>query len=357
MCMPRRFFRSFIAGLALAFSSALLAAPSGPVRIIVPFSEGGGTDTFARLVAKHLGRHLPGNPAVVVDNITGAGGVTGANTFAGSVGSEGITLLAASGHLKLRSMLGLRGLQLDFTRLEPLLAAPMGHVTVLPATPGIQSPLDIRKLRGRLSKGINDPIGQIESLIALEMFDLDYRPVPGFGGRGDTLLAFERGELNINTQSTPVYLARLEPLVRLKRVMPLYAIGFIDEAGRSIRDPAVPDLYTAPELYERVYGRKPAGRAWEAFQLVVPLVQDARATLWVHDRLPPGRAAELRTAIAAMVRDAAFNNDARQALGVYPVLYGHELSRIRKPMTDTSPEVLGYLRNFLKVRYGVEFAP
>lgn len=343
--------------IALCLAGVAVGAHAETVRIIVPFAEGGGTDTFARLIAKHLGRHLPGNPTVFVDNLPGNGGITGANAFVERAGVEDITLLAASGHLTLRAMLGLRGLELDFARLEPLLAAPMGHVTVIPVTPGIRSALDIRKLQGRLSKGINDPIGQIESLIALEMFDLDYRPVPGFGGRGDTLVAFERGELNINTQSTPVYLARLEPLLRLRRVMPLYAIGFIDEAGQSVRDPAVPAMMTAPQLYERVYGRKPSGRAWEAFQLVVPLVQDARASLWVGRELPPARAAALRAAMASMLRDASFHTDARQALGVYPVLYGDELRRIRRPMTETPPEVLGYLRNFLKVRYGVEFEP
>lgn len=341
--------------IALCLCSGAAGAQADAVRIIVPFAQGGGTDAFARLVAKHLGSHLPGNPSVLVDNIPGNGGITGANAFAESTGAEGITLLAASGHLKLRAMLGLRGLALDFAHADPLLAAPMGHVTVIPATPGIRSPLDIRKLQGRLSKGINDPIGQIESLIALEMFDLAYRPVPGFGGRGDTLVAFERGELNLNTQSTPVYLARLEPLVRLRRMMPLYAIGFIDEAGNSIRDPAVPELITAPQLYERVYGRKPSGRAWEAFQLVVPLVQEARATLWMDRTLPAAQVAALRAAMGSMVRDASFHADARQVLGVYPVLYGGELARIRRPMTETPPEVLGYLRNFLKIRYGVEF--
>lgn len=333
------------------------AARAETVRIIVPFAEGGGTDTFARLVARHLGRHLPGQPQVVVDNLTGVGGVTGANAFANAPSGGPLTLLAASGHLKLRAMLGLRGLELDFTRAEPLLASPMGHVTVIAADAGISAPHEIRRMRGRITKGVNDPIGQIESLIVLELFDLDYRPVPGFGGRGETLAAFERGELSINTQATPVYLARLEPLVRLRRVLPLYAIGFLDDQGRSVPDPAVPDLVTAPALYERVFGTPPDGPAWEAFKLVVPLVQQARASLWMSAGLPAEKAQAVRAAMAAMVRDAVFHRDAQAVLGGYPVLYGYELQRIRSPLTSTRPEVLDYLRDFLKRRYGVEFEP
>lgn len=353
MPMSLRRLRCALSAVCLACVAG--AAQAETVRIIVPFSEGGGTDTFAHLVARHLGKHLPGNPQVVVDNIAGMGGVTGSNAFAAGSSADTLTLLAASGHLKLRAMLGLRGLELDFAELEPLLAAPMGHVTVIAAGSGISSATDIRKLGGRLTKGINDPIGQIESLITLEMFDLEYRPVPGFGGRGETLLAFERGELSVNTQATPVYLARLESLVRLRRVMPLYAIGFMDDEGHSIPDPAVPDLVTAPQLYQRVFGRAPAGPVWEAFRLVVPLVQQARASLWMHGNLPPEQARTVRAAVEAMVRDAAFHSDANERLGGYPVLYGHELQRIRRALSATRPEVLDYLRQFLKRRYGVEF--
>lgn len=355
MPSPVRPLSFILAALCLLFAGS--AARAETVRIIVPFAEGGGTDTFARLVARHLGRHLPGQPQVVVDNLAGVGGVTGANAFANAPSGGPTTLLAASGHLKLRSMLGLRGLELDFSRAEPLLASPMGHVTVIAADAGISAPHEIRRIRGRITKGVNDPIGQIESLIALELFDLDYRPIPGFGGRGETLAAFERGELSINTQATPVYLARLEPLVRLRRVMPLYAIGFLDDQGRSVPDPAVPDLVTAPALYERVFGRPPAGPTWEAFKLVVPLVQQARASLWMSADLPAAKAQAVRAAMAAMVRDAAFHSDAQAVLGGYPVLYGYELQRIRTPLTSTRPEVLDYLRDFLKRRYGVEFEP
>ena len=49
------------------------------VRIIVGFTPGGGYDTYARLIARHLGKHLPGNPTVVVDNMPGAGSLSSAN--------------------------------------------------------------------------------------------------------------------------------------------------------------------------------------------------------------------------------------------------------------------------------------
>src|SRR5262245_43043706 len=49
------------------------------IRIIVGFSAGGGFDTYARALARHLGRHIPGNPAVIVENMAGAGSLIAAN--------------------------------------------------------------------------------------------------------------------------------------------------------------------------------------------------------------------------------------------------------------------------------------
>jgi tripartite-type tricarboxylate transporter receptor subunit TctC len=71
----------------MAIAGAMLFVLAGParageapcyagktIRIIIPFSPGGGTDTFGRYIALHLGKHVPGNPKVAAENVTGAGG-------------------------------------------------------------------------------------------------------------------------------------------------------------------------------------------------------------------------------------------------------------------------------------------
>jgi hypothetical protein len=84
-------------------------------------------------------------------------------------------------------------------------------------------------------------------------------------------------------------------------------------------------------------------------------VQEARASLWMKNDLPPATREALRTAMATMARDPSFQLAASDKLGGYPVLYGHELRRIHASMTAAPPAVLGYLRDMLKTRYGVEF--
>jgi tripartite-type tricarboxylate transporter receptor subunit TctC len=114
------------AAFALVAGAAMVAASTAQadyyegqtIRIVIPFSAGGGTDTFGRLIATHLGNHIPGNPTVIAENVTGGGGLLGSNEFARAE-ADGMTLLTASGHLNLRSFLGLEGLELDIAELTP----------------------------------------------------------------------------------------------------------------------------------------------------------------------------------------------------------------------------------------------
>lgn len=325
------------------------------IRMIIPFSPGGSTDTFGHLISRHLGRHIPGEPTIVAENITDVGGLLGSNEFAERVDHDGTTLLAASGHLNLRAILGLRGLRLDLDELEPVVAAPMGHVTAISTRVGIEEPSEVLEAQGPLTKGITDPIGLLESLMAMELLGLDYQAVPGYGSRGDTRSAFERGELMLNTQSTSFYLARVAPLVEEGRAMPLYAIGYIDGDGNPVRDPALPDLITAPELYEQIHGEMPSGIAWEAFKVTVSLVQNARGTLWTHDDIPEEAMRALHIGVEAMVNDPAFQAASTDVLEDYELVKGDDLGQIKAAMDAASPEVLDFLRNLLNRRFGTEF--
>lgn len=359
--------RQAVAATLAAAATLAFAAPAAAqqpyyqgktIRIIIPFSAGGGTDTFGRLVGQHLGRHIPGNPTVVAENVTGAGGLLGSNEFAQRVPKDGTVLLTASGHLNLRAFLGLEGLRLNLAELTPVAAAPMGHVTAInPRTAGITDARQIGQMRGRITKGITDPVGLVESIVALELFGINYRPVPGFPGRGDTRLAFERGELMINTQSTPAYNARVKPLVAEGRALPAYAIGFIDPQGRPVRDPAAPDLITAPELYQQIHGRMPSGPAWEAYKVVANLVQNTRGTLWVHSAAPPAARDALRTGMDRMVQDPAFREAIAKTLEGYEMITGAGLDQIKRDLDQAPPEVLTWLRGMLGEKFGIKFEP
>ena len=326
------------------------------IRIIIPFSAGGGTDTFGRLIAQHLGNHIPGNPTVIAENVTGAGGLLGSNEFAERVDRDGLTLLTASGHLNLRAFLGLEGLRLDLDELTPVVAAPMGHVTAFNAqASGVSTFAELLESDVRITKGITDPVGLVESIVALEVLGVEYRAVPGYGGRGDTRVAFERGELIINSQATPAFNARVQPLIDEGVAEVAYAIGFIDADGNPVRDPAAPDLPTLAEVYQEINGQMPSGPAWEAHKVVANLVQNTRGTIWVHSDAPQEALDALRQGVDAMVLDPAFIADAANILEGYEIISGSGLDQIKADLDAAPAEVVTWVQDLLTENFEVSF--
>ena len=72
------------------------------IRLIVAFSAGGGFDTYSRAIARHLAKHIPGNPAIIVENMTGAGGFIQANYMYLQAKPDGLTIGSNIGGLFLQ---------------------------------------------------------------------------------------------------------------------------------------------------------------------------------------------------------------------------------------------------------------
>jgi tripartite-type tricarboxylate transporter receptor subunit TctC len=101
---------SVIIGFSLALASFVSAASEEfyrgkVIRIIVGFSAGGGFDTYARAVSRYLGKYIPGNPTIVVENMTGAGSLIAANHVYKVAKPDGLTVGAFNG----RALSSMRG--------------------------------------------------------------------------------------------------------------------------------------------------------------------------------------------------------------------------------------------------------
>ena len=128
MTIASRIADARVAGLAAA---SMLAAPPAmaqpsaenffrgqTVRIVVASGPSGGFDTFARLLARHLGRFVPGNPTFVVQNMPGAGGLRAAGYIAKVAPRDGLTIGAVQGGMVKAPLLGLTGADYDSTTLR-----------------------------------------------------------------------------------------------------------------------------------------------------------------------------------------------------------------------------------------------
>ena len=130
----------FLLGLALAPVSRA-AQPAKPafdekavagfyhgktVRIVVGFSAGGGYDQYSRVIARHLSKYIPGNPAVIVDNMPGAGSIIAANHVYNAAPKDGTVIGNISGPIVLEQLFGAPSVQFDMAKFR-YLAVPISE--------------------------------------------------------------------------------------------------------------------------------------------------------------------------------------------------------------------------------------
>src|SRR5271157_4846697 len=177
------------------------AAPfyqSKTLRVTVGFSAGGGFDLWARLVARHIGRHIPGIPNVVVDNITGAGGLIQANQLFKATKPDGLTLGSIHGGLILAQVLGQPGYDFDGQKFIYIGAANKErNVFVFNKKSGIisaekwrTSPVPV-KIGGVVPGNFLDNCNHVIK----DILGFPTQIVTGYKGTADMVLAVESGEL------------------------------------------------------------------------------------------------------------------------------------------------------------------
>jgi tripartite-type tricarboxylate transporter receptor subunit TctC len=169
------------------------------VRIVVGFSAGGGFDTYARAIARHLGKHIPGGPSIVVENMTGAGSLIAANHVYKVAKPDGLTIGHFIGGFFLGQVLGQPGIEFDARKFEFIGAPVSDHVVcALTKASGITSvekwmasktPVKM----GGLAPGTSTPDNATRILKAA--LGLPIQLVTGYKGTADVRLAADGGEL------------------------------------------------------------------------------------------------------------------------------------------------------------------
>jgi len=168
------------------------------VRIIVGASAGGGYDTYSRTIARHMGKHIPGNPVFVVDNMPGAGFLISANYMYRVAKADGLTVGHFIGGLFLQQLLGKPGIEFDARKFEYIgVPAQDNYVLGINKSTGITgmdqwlSSKSVVKLGGVGAGSATDDIPKVlAATIALPM-----QLVSGYKGTADVRLAFDGGEV------------------------------------------------------------------------------------------------------------------------------------------------------------------
>lgn len=327
------------------------------VEWIIPFGEGGGNDAWARFFAPYLAKYLPGSPNVLVRNEPGGGGLSGFNNYAQRPGNDGLSLIGTSASNHFPFLLGDPRVRYDYADFVPVLGSPIGAVFFALPGLGITEASQMGDLRGKDLVFANTGATSLDLalMLGLDMLGLTVKHVFGMNSRGETRMAFERGEANIDYQTTASYLANVVPLVEAGKAVPLFTMGALDTSGAVVRDPTFPDLPHYLEVYEMVNGKPPeAGDQLSAYLAFFNAGFPAQKLALLHNTTPQPIIAAYTKAFADAVADPELQSRKAQVLGDYVQATGDAAHVMYKTATTISPEARSYMQNYLRTKYNVD---
>jgi len=301
----------------------------------VGLAAGGGFDTYARLLGRHLGKHVPGKPTVIVENMPGAGGLISGNYLYKIAKPDGLTLAHFNGSLMMGQVLGQPGIEFDARKFEFLGSlvkedvvcgfTRASGITSLDKWMAARTPVKL----GGVSAG--SPVDNSAKILKAAL-GLPVQVVSGYKGTADIRLAADSGELAgacwAWESMRATWRAGLEG-GQVVVVLQLTDKGFPDLPGV----PLAINLAKTDEARQLIQMAHYAGAYARPFYL--------------PPGVPKDRVRTLRTAFEATLKDPAFIAEAeRTKLTIEPVS-GDELTRMIHGLFTLDPTLLAKLKAIL----------
>ena len=347
---------SIVFGVCLFFAPAYSAqAPfyqGKNITFLINFAAGGPTDIEGRIVARHLAKHIPGNPVVIVQNMPGAGGVTGINFLGEAAKKDALTVGYFTGPYN-HHMMKSATLRTDLMQL-PFIAS-VGSVTVCyirsDVPPGIKKPTDIAKAERFRAGGLSyDSNKDLRFRLAFDILGLKYDYVTGYNSSNDARLAVQRNEIQYHDENVPGYRGVVEPqLVKTGIVTPLYYHDVIKPDGSMGKSPDYPELNSFTEIYTQIFGKAPTGIKYEALKAANMASQNLSRVALLTPNSPKEAVAALRQAFTSLSKDEEFIGEAKKAMRFQPRFdVGEDGERLRDKVLRAPEEVVEFVRQYIE---------
>jgi tripartite-type tricarboxylate transporter receptor subunit TctC len=308
------------------------------IRIVVGFSAGGGFDTYARSISRYMGKYIPGNPTILVENMTGAGSLIAANHVYKVAKPDGLTIGAFNGNQILNQLVGSPGIEFDVRKMGWVGAPGYNHdLCLLNQKTGIASAEQWLSSKTPLKLGGSAPGTPPDDgpKILKEAIGLPMRLVSGYKGTADIRVAVEAGEVDgLCGFSWASIRATWRKAIESGQV-----IVILQNAPKS-----------SPEL-QKVPLAISFAKTDEARELIEAGIHQPSSLTYGYS-LPPGtpkdRVQILRKALLDTVKDQEFLNDAAKAnLEIAPAS-GEEIEQSIRRLFNTDPKVVVKLKVILK---------
>ena len=346
-----------VAAASICFGAADRAASADfyagkRLTILVNYAAGGPADIDARVLAKHLGKHIAGKPTLIVQNMDGAGGVVGIN-YIGEVAPRDGTVVGQFTTGGWQYAVETKPRKVDFKTYEfvALQASTSIYYVRSDVKPGLKTATDLGRAEGLIIGGLSsDSSKDILLRLSLDLLGLKYKYVTSYRGTNGVRLALQQAEVNITSESPPAYRGIVEPaLVAKGEVIPLFFDPYWD--GKTFTVPKeVADLpiVSFPELYKKIKGEEPKGELWEHYLTVIGLNGKMYRMLAFPPGAPKDAVEALQSAIPMLAKDEEYAAESMKAFGYVPQWTAEPGTAewVRKTV-QTSPEMKRFFADYI----------
>lgn len=328
---------SILAVIPFALTAATQAANidfhGRTITIAVAFEAGGPYDLYARLIARHLGEHLPGNPNVLVQNMAGAGGLTGINFLYNGAPKDGTTIGVVSQTVAIGQALGVTpGIKYDVRKIAWLGRITSNVETQHSYTRFGFTDFNMAREREVIVAGTGPTSSSfIFPKLLNETIGTRFKVVTGYPGPQSAQLAMQRGEVAAIVK--PWSSIKATELESIRNGDISLIMQYTRQRHPELPDvPAVVDVAQTPEQRE-LFGLFASGSALGTSVAAPPDLDPAIVDLW-------------RKALAETLASQQLTQDAGQANMDIDALSGNDLTEIVDHTFDISPQTLEHARRF-----------
>jgi putative tricarboxylic transport membrane protein len=354
--------RSLVAAAAVIVATSPASAQfykDKTLTLLINYAAGGNADTEARVYQRHLGKHIPGRPTVIIRNVAGAGGAQAMNQLGLNVGSQpdGLTV----GYFTMSATSTIIDdpvLKIKVSDFIPIVAAPGWNVVyarkdIVPG--GYTKPADFQRASNIYAGGYSRATSHDTRLrLALEIMDKPYTMVTGFPGTAQVNKAMLQNEINFTGSSLPGFTTQAIPQIINPGVgVVLFHHPVMGPDGNAVGNPALEKqgMITFYDFYIHAFGKPPSGPKYQALFLMNDISTKMQRGVFLPKGSPMEAAQALRQAFHAVEKDKDFIDDYRKITGEEPEhVRADEVQRIFERIKSVDPEV----KRILKESVGAE---
>jgi len=305
-----------------------------PITIYVAGTAGGGIDLLARAVARHFGKHVPGNPSVVVQDMPGAGGIRAANFIAETAPRDGTAIGTFAGGPVIEPLIGARNPGYDMSKFTWIgtVSKDVGICLSYGTTP-FKTLDDLRSKEMIVAGTGAGSDSDIYPIILNELMKTKIKLITGYLGTKETIMAIENGEAHGRCSVVYSAIKMAKPdWVRDKKINIIMQFGL--EKARDLPDvPLALDFVTNPDDRQML-------------ELLMATTAIARPFM-APPGIPEVRARALRRAFDATMKDPAFLDEAKKLMLDVEPTSGEDAQKIVEKMYATPKPVVDRLKKLL----------